>query len=300
MDQFRFQVNPQWQHLPHCNAVLNGHVGRRPYHVDSYRTTLCLKSVSCGRALYRTLGASYLVDSENFLVLNDGQEYALEIEAGSRTETVCPFFQRGFLGQAARCRDQSDGARLDDPFARGPDPGFFVRLYASEGSRVAARLRLLQAGLHSSATTGPWLEDFFYGLAGDMLDLRDVTRREVAAFPGSRPATREELYRRLHRARDYIDSCYGEKLSVEAVARVAHLSPYHFHRTFRLAFGVTPMRHLQARRLRAASRLLTATDRPVTAVALEVGFESLGSFSSLFREHFGLSPRAFRAARGVR
>ena len=67
---------------------------------------------------------------------------------------------------------------------------------------------------------------------------------------------------------------------------------------FKQAFGQTPMQFLQARRLDEARRLLSGTDQPVTAICLAVGFESLGSFSWLFRKRFGLSPRQFRVRRG--
>jgi AraC family transcriptional regulator len=298
MDTFRFALNPPGADLSNCNAVLNGKVRARPYLVGQYRTTLSVKSVARGSALYRTRQGRYLVDEEAFLVLNHGQEYSLEIEAGFDTETICPFFQPGFLGHVASCTEAELGRQLDDPESAGTDPGFFERLYPMAGSPVASRLASIGAGLRSPAACGPWLEDQLYSLAGELIALQARVRREIEAFPGARPSTREELYRRLHRARDYIHTCFAENLSVESVARVACLSPYHFHRTFKLAFGETPMRCLQERRLRAACRLLTTTARPVTAISLDVGFESLGTFSWLFRRRFGLSPREFRARRG--
>lgn len=297
MDTFRFEINPPGAELARCNAVLNGHVRTRPYVVDNYPTTLSVKSVSRGRALYATRQGRHLVEAGTFLILNNGQEYSLEIAAGSGTETVCPFFQPGFLGHVARCLDTETGKQLDDPAPTGTDPGFYERLYPKARGPVAVRLKALQAGLRGLADCGPWLEDQLYGLAGDLLSLRSRVRREVAAFPGARPSTREELYRRLHRARDYIDACYGEKLTVERIAKIACLSPYHFHRTFGLAFGETPMARLQNRRLRESRQLLAETDRPVTEISLQVGFDSLGSFSWLFRKRFGLSPREFRARR---
>ena len=69
---------------------------------------------------------------------------------------------------------------------------------------------------------------------------------------------------------------------------------------FKLAFHQTPIQFLQECRLAAARRLLVATDEPVTSICLAVGFESLGSFSWLFRKRFGLSPRQFRLQRGER
>jgi AraC-like DNA-binding protein len=300
MDTFRFELNPSGTELSRCNAVLNGVVRTRRYTVVDYETTLSVKSVTRGCALYRTRQGRFRVEADTFLILNEGQEYSLEIEAGSDTETVCPFFQPGFLGHVARSLDGEPARQLDDLEAAGQDPGFFERLYPKAGCRATARLAELGAGLGSFAASGPWLEDQLYSLAGALLVLRADLRREVESFPGSRPSTREEMYRRLHRARDYIDSCFADKLSVESVARIACLSPYHFHRTFRLAFGHTPMRHLQERRLGAACRLLATTDRPVTEIVLEVGFDSLGTFSWLFRRRFGVSPRQFRSLRPVR
>jgi AraC-like DNA-binding protein len=300
MDTFRFALNPPWADLPRCNCVLNGRVRTRSYLVGSHQTTLCVKSVARGCAVYGTRHGRYLVDTDTFLVLNHGQEYSLEIAAGSDTETVCPFFQPGFLGHVANCQNAEPSQLLDEPVRAGQDPQFVERLYSMNEGPVAARLKALHAGLHGPGVCRTWLEDHLYGLAGDLLVLRDSVQRQVAEFPGLRSSTRQELYRRLYRARDYIDSCFAEKLSVAGVARVACLSPYHFHRAFRRAFGQTPMRYLQARRLRAACQLLSATDRPVTAISLEVGFESLGTFSWLFRKRFGLSPRDYRSVHGGR
>jgi AraC-like DNA-binding protein len=83
-------------------------------------------------------------------------------------------------------------------------------------------------------------------------------------------------------------------VSLDAVARKAHLSKFHFLRLFRERFHETPIRYLRRRRLEAAQRLLARTELPVTHICLRVGFESLGSFSSLFRESVGVSPSSFR------
>src|SRR5262249_6578395 len=128
-----------------------------------------------------------------------------------------------------------------------------------------------------------------------MAESRGGVQREIDAFPGLRAATRAELYRRLHRGRDFLSSCYGEPLTVALVAKAAHLSPFHFHRMFKIAFSQTPMQFLQERRLGAARRLLATTQVPITSICFAIGFESLGSFSWLFRRRFGLSPSEFRA-----
>ncbi len=100
--------------------------------------------------------------------------------------------------------------------------------------------------------------------------------------------------RRLLRARDLMDRCYADALDVEAMAKSVHLSRAHFIRSFRDAFGETPHRYLQRRRIERAMALLRESDRPVTEICLDVGFVSLGTFSRTFREVVGVSPSAYR------
>jgi AraC-like DNA-binding protein len=102
--------------------------------------------------------------------------------------------------------------------------------------------------------------------------------------------------RHLLRAKDMADTRYRESLDVPALARVARLSPAHFSREFRRAFGSTPHQYLLTRRLERAAELLRNTDRPVAEVCFDVGLRSLGSFTTSFTRSFGCSPAAYRAA----
>jgi len=103
----------------------------------------------------------------------------------------------------------------------------------------------------------------------------------------------DETFTRVLRARDAIHARYAEPLRLDQLAREAALSPFHFLRIFREAFGQTPHQYLTRVRIEAAKRLLLA-DAPVTDVCFEVGFQSLGSFSTLFARRVGAPPSAFR------
>lgn len=104
----------------------------------------------------------------------------------------------------------------------------------------------------------------------------------------------EDTNRRMLRARDAMDRAYAQPLDVPALARIAHVSPAHFTRTFRSTFGETPHRYLQRRRVERAMFLLRETDRSVTDICFEVGFGSPGTFSRTFRDIVGRSPREYR------
>jgi AraC-like DNA-binding protein len=104
---------------------------------------------------------------------------------------------------------------------------------------------------------------------------------------------RDPLYRRLLFARDLLHARYSERLSLRELAAAAQLSEFHFLRSYREAFGETPHRSFTRLRLEHAKRAL-ARGAAVTEVCFEVGYSSLGSFSTLFARETGRSPRAWQ------
>ena len=100
---------------------------------------------------------------------------------------------------------------------------------------------------------------------------------------------------RLRRVRDRIDREYARPLDVEALARDAHMSPGHFSRQFRLAYGESPYSYLMTRRIERAMALLRRGDLNVTEVCFEVGCSSLGTFSTRFTELVGMPPSEYRS-----
>jgi AraC-like DNA-binding protein len=100
---------------------------------------------------------------------------------------------------------------------------------------------------------------------------------------------------RLRRARDLMDREYASPLDVATLARSALMSPAHFSRQFRAAYGETPYAYLMTRRIERAKALLRRGDLSVTDVCLAVGCTSLGSFSARFTQLVGETPTAYRA-----
>ncbi len=103
-----------------------------------------------------------------------------------------------------------------------------------------------------------------------------------------------DLHERLCRARRYIDECYDLPLDLTEISKQACLSRYHFLRLFRETFATTPHQYLIRRRIEKAKELLCSERFSVTDVCFEVGFQSLGSFSALFRRCVGDAPNNYR------
>jgi AraC-like DNA-binding protein len=108
------------------------------------------------------------------------------------------------------------------------------------------------------------------------------------------PLVQDDLFRRLCRSRDYLAAGLDQPLRLADAAREACLSPFHYHRMFAQTFGETPHEFLTKLRIDRAKRLLARDQLPVTEVCLAADYESLGSFSSLFRTMVGYSPSVYR------
>jgi len=104
------------------------------------------------------------------------------------------------------------------------------------------------------------------------------------------------LVRRLLRARDRMDAASEEEWPVRRLASVSGVSEAHFARSFKQAFGLPPHRYLLTRRIEKATALLRDTDLPITDIAFQTGWSSLGTFGRIFRDITGKAPGDFREA----
>ena len=285
-------INPRDGPRGESNVILAGN-GRHHY-VRDYPGPLSIKSIVRGQGTWSTHESRFTLDADSILVLNNRQPYTILIDSPRPVHTFCLFFRDGLVEDALRCHTSKADALLDDPSRSPSKAGFFERLHPKEGT-LAKLLAAMQREVASGHSTPESLDDGFLLIARELLKLRSELSRSAARIPAMRETTRTELFHRLTKARSIVEESLAEPLNLETIARAACLSPYHLHRLFTQVFGETPHRYAVRRRMDRARRLLTQTDMPVTLVCLESGFQSLGSFSTLFRKENGCSPQQFRS-----
>ncbi|OYU86066.1 MAG: AraC family transcriptional regulator [Bradyrhizobiaceae bacterium PARB1] len=123
-----------------------------------------------------------------------------------------------------------------------------------------------------------------------------MTDRKDSFAKAPSPSQDPRLLRRLLRAKDRMDQASHEDWPVSRLAGVSGVSEAHFARSFRQAFGAPPHRYLLSRRVERAMALLRDTDLPVTDIAFQTGWSSLGTFGRVFRDITGQSPSEVRNA----
>jgi AraC-like DNA-binding protein len=258
---------------------------------------LSIKSFHGGEALYDVGRGRYRVGSNSYLILNQSQPYEIIVDSEKTLESFCVFFEDGFAEEVNYGLVTPAAKLLDNPRPARVEPvRFFEKTYPHDDILSPALFKF-KAALQDRKDDEVWINERLQELIGRLLQVHRGVHREVESLPAMRAATREELYRRLHRAKEFIAASFEEPITIDEMAGVACLSTNHFLRTFRQAFRQTPHQFLTAQRLERARNLLLHTDLTVTEICLSVGFESLGSFSSLFRRKLGASPEQFRRAK---
>ena len=272
------------------NTVLNA-TGK--HHAWSGKGGLSVKSFTNGTAQYEIDNHPVEVDERSYLILNYGQEYTVSIDSPSTVRAFCVFFRDGFAEEVYASGNSSATRLLDDPTRQSSRLEFFPTSRPHDRVLSPALSRFRAAYSLRSEELG-WVEEQTHKVMVGLLYAHHQILKEVDTVKVVRASTRTELYRRIHMARDYICSSLSETISLDVMARVACLSTSHFLQTFREIVGKSPHQYLVVKRLERAAELMKSTDRTVTEIAFEVGFESLGSFYWLFRRRYGLSPKLYR------
>lgn len=281
------RINPSGSVLGRENVLLHGVA--REYGVHGFEGPLSIKTVRRGRALWRTGDGEHVVGPGRYVVLNRGQRYDIEIDSSEPVETFCVFFAEGFGDDVIGTGRSKDEDLLDEPLrALGMELVETIEVTPATIEQILISLERV-AGEGSDAT------DLLVALV-EAIACRDAELRGLAVRSEAlRASTRAELLRRVLRGRDRIESCWDESLPLAEIARSAGMAPHHFHRSFRRIFGATPLEYRTRIRLDAAKRLLGGGEDPVQDVCTAVGFESVASFTRLFRSSTGLAPARWRA-----
>lgn len=277
------RVNPPSTELGRVNAIIGGRARR--YDIRDFAGPLSIKAVISGTATWTTAAGRFDLGPSGCLIVNDGEQYSIEIDALQPVETFCIFFRRGFVEEAQRSAVTSSAVLLDNGTAP-PAIDFAERLHYDRSMRAAIEDAYAQKD-----------DDAIGAIAQRLVALHTDVAERVTRLPALRATTREEIRRRLDRAVAWIHGNLDGDLSLERIASDACLAPFHFHRLFTSYFGETPHRYVTRLRLQRAMALLRGSDRAVADIALDCGFESAGSFTTLFSRHFGAPPSRFRKNR---
>ncbi|MCW3104791.1 MAG: AraC family transcriptional regulator [Bacteroidetes bacterium] len=255
-----------------------------------------IKYVISGTEKYTLNKKSYVVSKGNFLLVNRGQAHEVAVaNAPEPVHGLCMLISGTLLNDVLINNTAPGSWLLDNPEEKiRPEFDFVEGIYRPDD---VLNQYISSLGKMLNRETGEIpveSAELFYGLAQQLLASQSLTGERVQQINANRKSTREELYRRISLAKQIIDDSFNRELEIAKLAGTVAMSEFHFFRTFKQVYGISPHRYQVKRRLENAQKMLGENKLLVTEIAFLCGFADIHSFSKSFKKAFGISPAAFR------
>lgn len=280
----------------HENFVLNTEF--KTCYFPSHVENLSLKFAFSGNEFYEYSKKKVKVTAGNFLVINQGQEHASWIESENWVNSFAIYFTPDFVATGITDLITSDDELLDDPFNIVDKSGkinFFQNLFpfTSDFLQEIAFFKkfLEETGGRETLLVNKKLRSIFLKFVQAHKEELNVEIKKIDAVKLS---TKTEIVKRLHIAKDMMESFYLKPLSIQDISRACYLSENLLLRYFKLVYDVSPHQFLINKRLEFAKTQLISTNDTFNDITYAAGFECPSSFGRLFKERFGHTPNELR------
>lgn len=226
-----------------------------------------------------------------FFLTNAAQVYDLEIPAAAETFNI--HFGEQFLEEIME--SYRFPQKLDQDWRIKASPyHVYNRLYP-ENPELHRLILAIQTREREGFMDPLWLEEQLYTILCIILSISHKDFDNINLLPAMRTSSREEIFRRLSLAADFIYAHFDQSLKLEELAQCSFFSKFHFLRLFKVAFGKSPHQFITQVRMQKAKEWLEHTDWPIHLIAESIGLENTSSFSRLFRQKTSMYPSTFRS-----
>ena len=235
----------------------------------------------------------YRISPEKYLLINEGQSFKTFARNHSPARMVTIAFKVGLAEELYCTLTSTTNQLLDNSYPKQGDRiNFFEKTYAMDDFLKRNVLFLLQ---HDEIANDPdQLREKLEEMLTHLIVLQNGIQLEVSSINKVRSSTREEIYRRLHWALEYLQNYYQDDIKVDQLAAQACLSPFHFKRLFKEYFRDTPYQYIKKLRIQRSAELLSR-GMPVNEACKAVGWADASSFIRLFKKVMLVTPHQYGA-----
>jgi AraC family transcriptional regulator len=265
------------------------------YYYPEHSTPHLLVANFVNRGHYMLNQQKVETSPRHFYFLNPHDTLEIEFPDKAPLQTWMILFEEKFVDSCLHVLHTSHQQLLDEPQDPPPPSPHFPNVPFDLTDTIQKQMALL-------AGSGSDQGHILFDLIVECSRLNTETQKHIEKLAAIKKSTREELYRRLYLAKEWIDdslpgasalpcpSGLPGQITLDRMAAAACLNKFHFLSNFKQLFGVTPHQYLMEKRLQKAFDLLKQQRHSVTEVCALLGFESIGSFSNQFRKRFHVPP----------
>jgi AraC-like DNA-binding protein len=254
------------------------------------RTTpgLGIKYVLSGKETYSVDGKEYMVEANEFLLVNDEQQYAAQITGNDIATGICIQVNNEIINDVHTSLTADTDKLIDEPSNTLSQSITFLnavsKVHASKAAEVLTRIKMYYNEPASFS------EELYYQIASAFVQEHLEVKNQICQLKAKKKYTQEELYRRIKKAKEIIGDCYLQDIDMTEIAKRVNLSKFYFLRTYKQVFHISPYQYLIKKRLQHAMQLLQRSDASIYEVALLSGYCDIHTFSKSFKKEFHIAP----------
>jgi AraC family transcriptional regulator len=273
------------------NAIIHSKLYK--FEKKVYDSGLSIKLGHRGEEHYFIDNKKYAITRGEYLLVNRHRAFDCHLDSSELIEGFCLYLSQPIILETIHTLESKNEKLLDSiSYNERREPQFLEKVYSTSGDVLGQFLEGIRPMLERNQLLD--LDSFFYTLAEKLLISQASINKQIDSISAARRSTREELYRRLSIARQYIQDNFQKDIQLEELSREAMLSKFHLLRSYREAFGTTPYRQVLNLRLKHSVKLLQE-GQTLESIALSLGFSDRRSFTKAFKKVFGCAPSHYRA-----
>jgi len=262
---------------------------------DIHNMGLSLKYVHQGAEIYEIDGKVYDVKAGQFLLVNHNRRAHVSIDSKNLPVIgTCLYIDPDLLHEIICTQRQSLSENLDNSTSKINALEYLEAVYHIGESPKVSQLLQRISQYRQRQLSDEEQRELYWTIAEVLVQHGEKTQQQIQDIASEKRSTREELYRRLLIAIDFMQNNFDRKIAVRDIASAACLSEYHFMRTFRQSFGKTPNQYLSQLRLQRAANLLRQQQHSITEIATLCGFSDVQYFSKSFKKAYQQSPSEYQ------
>lgn len=254
---------------------------------------LSIKYVIEGTERYNLNGQKYPIESGKYLLTNHIQEGSVEIKSHKQVKGICINIAPAMIAEVVSTMHRPDTPYSDIALGQYLTSSLFFenRYDAIQTHLGQALLEMSRVMLHNRDWQKEGLNiELFYTLAEKIIIDQIPVFKQLQTIPSLKFDTKKDLFRRISKGQEYINTFFLKPLTIEQVSKEAAMSEYHFFRLFKTIYGISPHQYILKKRLEHGLNILKQDKSAVSIAAYECGFADIHAFSKAFKKHFGYAP----------
>jgi len=263
-------------------------------HSGEHVSRFSVRTISDGYQHHIVNKKNYVLDSNNYLIINEGEPFYSEIKTNNPVEGLLVAFNKADCLFLKGFMEKTEEQFVDDPFEHEQTDFVLETQKLEINPRVRILLDSLKKGITNDIQQKLYYEEIFQQLLVQIIADQTEIEKRLENLTAKKKQTQKEIYRRITTAKEYLEANLDDSVNLDTLSKVAALSPFHLLRSFKKVYALTPHQYLTQKRVEKSRFLLKDSHQSISEIAENVGFQSQSAFGRLFKQVEGQSPQVYR------